>query len=292
MEQDPKILEAVALLRQAGRLDLLVDGALAPERPARRASAGVAAAVAACSPPRSSGGRKVSGAARGAGAKGVLGAGSGRPRGRAVGRGSLRLSREAGQGLDSASRIPAHRAKAGPLETVCRAKKGREGAAQRGGNPSGSMGRGKAGARLPRAAASRSVLGSAGRRGAAATAQRAFMLPGTGQGPIEMGGDHIGAGGKASEAVSPSQGAHFEPCVRQAERDPKVPVSRKWSTMLQWSSDEEGGSSPGAKWYEDGAAEYSSLGVSWKAGREVSQEQGGRACVTCAFACVSLSETL
>ncbi|KAJ1180203.1 hypothetical protein NDU88_005425 [Pleurodeles waltl] len=58
MEQDPKILEAVALLRQAGRLDLLVEGALAPERPARRASTGVAAAVAACSPPRSSGVKK------------------------------------------------------------------------------------------------------------------------------------------------------------------------------------------------------------------------------------------
>ncbi|KAJ1176109.1 hypothetical protein NDU88_001392 [Pleurodeles waltl] len=124
MEQDPKILEAVALLRHACRLDLLVEGALAPERPARRASAGVAAAVAACSPPRSSGGRK---------------------------------------------------------------------------------------------------------------------------------------------------GAHFEPL---AERDPKVPVSKKWPTMLQWSSEEEGGSSPGGKWYEDGAPEDSSLGAYWKAGREVSQEWG------------------
>ncbi|KAJ1099458.1 hypothetical protein NDU88_004559 [Pleurodeles waltl] len=119
MEQDPKILEAVALLRQVGRLDLLVEGALAPERPARRASAGVAAAVAACSPPRSSGGRK-------------------------------------------------------PL----------------------------------------------------------------------------------------------------AERDPKVPVSKKWPTMLQWSSEEEGGSSPGGRWYEDGAPEDSSLGAYCKAGREASQEWG------------------
>ncbi|KAJ1153498.1 hypothetical protein NDU88_006257 [Pleurodeles waltl] len=37
---DPKVLEAVALLRQAGRSDLLREGALEPGRPARRASAG------------------------------------------------------------------------------------------------------------------------------------------------------------------------------------------------------------------------------------------------------------
>ncbi|KAJ1092595.1 hypothetical protein NDU88_005705 [Pleurodeles waltl] len=42
MAEDPKILEAVALLRQAGRLDLLNEGALAPGRLACRASVGVA----------------------------------------------------------------------------------------------------------------------------------------------------------------------------------------------------------------------------------------------------------
>ncbi|KAJ1126240.1 hypothetical protein NDU88_004648 [Pleurodeles waltl] len=47
MEMEAKVLEAVALLRQAGRMDLLKEGALA-----RRASAGVAAAVGACSLPR------------------------------------------------------------------------------------------------------------------------------------------------------------------------------------------------------------------------------------------------
>ncbi|KAJ1092149.1 hypothetical protein NDU88_005261 [Pleurodeles waltl] len=60
-------MEAVALLRQAGRMDLLKEGALAPGRPGRRASAGVAAAVAACSPPRLSGTAKVRGASRGRG---------------------------------------------------------------------------------------------------------------------------------------------------------------------------------------------------------------------------------
>ncbi|KAJ1155055.1 hypothetical protein NDU88_007791 [Pleurodeles waltl] len=48
---DPKVQEALALLQQAGRLDLLKDEALAPGHPVRRASSGVAAAVAACSPP-------------------------------------------------------------------------------------------------------------------------------------------------------------------------------------------------------------------------------------------------
>ncbi|KAJ1129025.1 hypothetical protein NDU88_007396 [Pleurodeles waltl] len=56
MEKDAKVLEALALLKQAGRMDLLREEALVPGRPARRASAGVAAAVAACSPPRPAGG--------------------------------------------------------------------------------------------------------------------------------------------------------------------------------------------------------------------------------------------
>ncbi|KAJ1124403.1 hypothetical protein NDU88_002864 [Pleurodeles waltl] len=77
MEVEARVLEAVALLRQAGRMDLLKDGALAPGRPARRASAGVAAAVAACSPPRVAGACKVRGASRGRGRR----AGPGRARG-------------------------------------------------------------------------------------------------------------------------------------------------------------------------------------------------------------------
>ncbi|KAJ1099148.1 hypothetical protein NDU88_004252 [Pleurodeles waltl] len=79
MEMEAKVLEAVALLRQAGRMDLLKEGALAPARPARRASAGVAAA--ACSPPRVVAADKVRGASWGAGAKGGPGAGKGRSTG-------------------------------------------------------------------------------------------------------------------------------------------------------------------------------------------------------------------
>ncbi|KAJ1197594.1 hypothetical protein NDU88_001451 [Pleurodeles waltl] len=99
MEADPKVLEAVTLLRQAGRLDLLKEGALEPGRPARRASAGVAAAVAACSPPRVA--EKVSGVSKGAGAgaRGGTGAAKGkaaRPARRAA---APRDSLEAGHGL-------------------------------------------------------------------------------------------------------------------------------------------------------------------------------------------------
>ncbi|KAJ1139839.1 hypothetical protein NDU88_006203 [Pleurodeles waltl] len=52
MSQDEQVRAALALLRQAGRLDLLREEALALARPARQASAGVTAAVMACSPPR------------------------------------------------------------------------------------------------------------------------------------------------------------------------------------------------------------------------------------------------
>ncbi|KAJ1131997.1 hypothetical protein NDU88_010327 [Pleurodeles waltl] len=44
MAQDAKVWEALALLQQAGRMDLVREEALAPGHPARRASAGVAAA--------------------------------------------------------------------------------------------------------------------------------------------------------------------------------------------------------------------------------------------------------
>ncbi|KAJ1119662.1 hypothetical protein NDU88_007847 [Pleurodeles waltl] len=70
MDSDAKVLEAVALLRQAGRMDLLKEEALVPGRPACRASAGVAAAVAACSLPRAAGGLQVRGVAWGGGREG------------------------------------------------------------------------------------------------------------------------------------------------------------------------------------------------------------------------------
>ncbi|KAJ1149488.1 hypothetical protein NDU88_002295 [Pleurodeles waltl] len=51
---DPRVHQALQLLEEAGWLDLLVEVGARHERPARQAARGVAAAVAACSPPRGS----------------------------------------------------------------------------------------------------------------------------------------------------------------------------------------------------------------------------------------------
>ncbi|KAJ1139672.1 hypothetical protein NDU88_006039 [Pleurodeles waltl] len=60
---DARVVRAMELLKEAGRLDLLAAPAAPWERPVRRAASGVAAAVAACSPPRER--KQVSGAGRG-----------------------------------------------------------------------------------------------------------------------------------------------------------------------------------------------------------------------------------
>ncbi|KAJ1166511.1 hypothetical protein NDU88_006911 [Pleurodeles waltl] len=49
---EEKVRQALALLEQAGRMDLVRPEALGPLRLAHRALAGVVAAVMACSPPR------------------------------------------------------------------------------------------------------------------------------------------------------------------------------------------------------------------------------------------------
>ncbi|KAJ1116713.1 hypothetical protein NDU88_004919 [Pleurodeles waltl] len=69
-----KVKAALALLKQAGRMDLVREEALAPGRRARWASTGVEAAVAACSPPRAGAGLQVRGFGRGAGGSAVKGA--------------------------------------------------------------------------------------------------------------------------------------------------------------------------------------------------------------------------
>ncbi|KAJ1197247.1 hypothetical protein NDU88_001109 [Pleurodeles waltl] len=46
---ESKLQEALRLLREAGRLDILKEGVEGPSRPPQRASGGVAAAVIACS---------------------------------------------------------------------------------------------------------------------------------------------------------------------------------------------------------------------------------------------------
>ncbi|KAJ1194421.1 hypothetical protein NDU88_003710 [Pleurodeles waltl] len=98
---DLKVQQALALLREAGRLDLVAPEALAQGRPVRWASAGVAAAVVACSPPRVAGSGKVSAGRGQAGREAGPGAGrAGRGRvgfGGAV-REAPRASLEAGLG--------------------------------------------------------------------------------------------------------------------------------------------------------------------------------------------------
>ncbi|KAJ1172367.1 hypothetical protein NDU88_004214 [Pleurodeles waltl] len=84
---EEKVRQALALLEQAGRMDLVQPEAFGPGQPVRRASTGVAAAVLACSPPRTAqpmslvrmGGR----AAGGTGKRGAAWAGQG-----AAGRGA------------------------------------------------------------------------------------------------------------------------------------------------------------------------------------------------------------
>ncbi|KAJ1171797.1 hypothetical protein NDU88_003655 [Pleurodeles waltl] len=72
---DSRVQEALRLLREAGRLDLIQGELGAPSRPPRRASGGVAAAVLACSEPRGAASRQL-----------VRGRGGGRLRARGEGR--------------------------------------------------------------------------------------------------------------------------------------------------------------------------------------------------------------
>ncbi|KAJ1169038.1 hypothetical protein NDU88_000945 [Pleurodeles waltl] len=75
MSADEEVQAALRLLTEAGRLDILKEGVVGPSRPLWRASSGVAVAVLACSPPRTSDGRQaVSGGGAEGGAKEVLGA--------------------------------------------------------------------------------------------------------------------------------------------------------------------------------------------------------------------------
>ncbi|KAJ1186059.1 hypothetical protein NDU88_002844 [Pleurodeles waltl] len=102
--QDEKVLKAVVLLQQASRLDLLKDEAVALGRPARRASAGVAAAVAACSPPRAERGQ-VRGGFLVAALRGVSRVGKGRAGRRARRPASPRASPKVSASWESARRV-------------------------------------------------------------------------------------------------------------------------------------------------------------------------------------------
>ncbi|KAJ1188757.1 hypothetical protein NDU88_005514 [Pleurodeles waltl] len=88
---EENVRKALALLEQAGRLDLVRLEALAPERPACQASAGLAAAVLACSPLRATSSgvqlRKGARVVGGPGRRGAAWAGPGEAGRRAAGAG-------------------------------------------------------------------------------------------------------------------------------------------------------------------------------------------------------------
>ncbi|KAJ1115551.1 hypothetical protein NDU88_003774 [Pleurodeles waltl] len=263
MEVEAKVLEAVALLRQAGRMDFLKDGALAPGRPARRASAGVAAAVAACSPPRVAGAVKVRGVPRGAGAKGVFGEGKGRFSGQERGRGSPRVSREAGHGPPRQSCKRARKGKAGPQEAARRKGDRTEGVGALEASAAGKSEGGKADARQARAAVSsevRKARGATGGPGAVATSKGLSV---SGRGRRGQGGAPRVEEARVLElGIRHGEGEKRGTAGKEVERDPRVPMSEKWPTMLQWSSDEVGGSTEGGKWYKgEGSVVDRSLGA-------------------------------
>ncbi|KAJ1206861.1 hypothetical protein NDU88_002254 [Pleurodeles waltl] len=156
-----KVQQALALLREAGRLDLLVPEALMPGRPVRRASAGVAA-------------RSSSEEGRG---------------------------QRAGASAGRARRSPAVRrygARPGAIHK-CFKNKGDEQPRHYGGRRVGPV---------------------------------ASSFP---------GGDGGAEGARWHPAVGGGDGGRGMATESGEQRDPLVPISSKWPTMLVWSSEEDGG---------------------------------------------------
>ncbi|KAJ1213768.1 hypothetical protein NDU88_001399 [Pleurodeles waltl] len=254
MESEAKVMEAVALLRQAGRLDLLREGALALTRPARRASAGVAAAVAACSPPRIAAVSKVRAPFWGAVARGGHGAGLGKGYGRERVGETPRVSREQVRDGRRACGLPAQKWKAGPRAAAgpCAAAgqralgKGQVGAL--GSSAAKGIKEKAAGALLESRSNARRSKGKGNTDGekapsGALNVSGAALLVGR-----EKRGRSVGTDtGLREVGSSPVGGQPRTPLEQEAEGDPKIPLSGKWPTMLQWSSDEEGGD-----WWGDG----------------------------------------
>ncbi|KAJ1189509.1 hypothetical protein NDU88_006254 [Pleurodeles waltl] len=208
-----KVQQALALLREAGRLDLLVPEALLPGRQVRRASGGVAAAVAACSSPREALPKKV-GAVKGRGWR-EAGPRVGRAgRGRVVAgpvreapRASLEACRgqRAGASASRARRSPAVRrygARPGAIHK-CFKNKGDEQPRHYGGRRVGPV---------------------------------ASSFP---------GGDGGAEGARLHPAAGGGEGGRGMATESGEQRDPLVPISSKWPTMPVWSSEEDGGARSG-----------------------------------------------
>ncbi|KAJ1174333.1 hypothetical protein NDU88_006155 [Pleurodeles waltl] len=251
MDVDAKVLEAVALVKQASRTDLLREEALVPGHPARRASAGVAAAVAASSPPRATGGSQVRGVARGAvgsAVKGVPGAGKGTA-------GRRGLSQDP-RGFPSRR---GHRTSAQVVMQLYALRQGRRGAARlqgqgikKAGELQGRVtGKGKGSGAAPRGAG----LGALSFRKGRGSGKKGYCTSSTGGPPSSEGGEEVSRKGLR-------EGAQEGPSGIGDSRDLRVPISEKWPTMLQWSSSEEEGGAVEGGWCEgEGPITDRSLGV-------------------------------
>ncbi|KAJ1169335.1 hypothetical protein NDU88_001228 [Pleurodeles waltl] len=272
---DQKMQEALALLRQAGRLDLVKEEALAPGRPACRASAGVAAAVAVCSPPRPAGGAQVGGS-KGKAFSGAGPGSSGAVRGRA-GRGgqapgSPRVSPREGrrQGLRAGGKV----ARRSPVVRRCVPR---------------HSARKKAGAEAARGRRAGRVKDARAAAGRARADHSGQMGQGVGAGDqVFKGSRAMAVGGSQATQPGGGEGSHLEATGIKEQRDPTVPVSKKWPTMLVWSSsDEEGVSGEvGDSWsVREGASTegtkgaprrvYGSRGVGTSGEEEGSSGEGG-----------------
>ncbi|KAJ1170920.1 hypothetical protein NDU88_002791 [Pleurodeles waltl] len=243
---ESKVQQALALLREAGRLDLVAPEALAQGHPVRRASAGVAAAVAACSPPR-------------AAASGKMNAG----RGRAV--------REAGLGAGRAARGRggvSGRAREAPRASLeaCLGQRARA---------SGSTARrGPAWRRYgARSGASPSIRADPSKR------QRGHCGAGRGGGSFQQGERWRESGTERPRTPFSGRG---EGDIRAAgatavQRDPLVPISKKWPTMLVWSSEDEDGALGGEDDLESVGEGPSTVERSGAPGRFPGSHSGGMA---------------
>ncbi|KAJ1178735.1 hypothetical protein NDU88_003977 [Pleurodeles waltl] len=221
MSQDEQGRAALALLRQAGRLDLLREEAPALGRPTHRASAGVTAAVMACSPPRAGAAcLKVRRSGIGAGGpsrEGTPWEGHGRDGRRNLGGRGPRASRGAGRPQATLQLLGLERKGRGSPIAVCSPTK---------------AGVSKSNARAGR---SKEFVGAGkGREGEGNVVPPSVVPHGTG----------VGRGASSSEAEG--DGGQGLGGKMTGPRYPRVPISRKWPTMLQWSSsDKEEGQEPG-----------------------------------------------
>ncbi|KAJ1101749.1 hypothetical protein NDU88_006813 [Pleurodeles waltl] len=240
---DPKVRQALALLKEAGRLDLVAPEAFGAGCPVRRASAGVAAAVAACSPPRSTGREKVS----------ALGGRAGEEAGR--------VSSRAGRGRARGSGLAGEAPRASP-----KARQGK---------------RARAGVLKPRRGPIVRCYGA--RHGAAPHFQlkegrgQQGHLRGHGEGAAS-GTRYINKKGAVTACGRPGRKGGEEgkngTVGNEEQRDPKVPISKRWPTMLVWSSsDEERG--PGGEGDAESASEGPSSAMVSRAHGRVFVPRGG-----------------